>query len=37
VIPEADLVIVTTAELEDHDQIFQLIEAYILPAAQGPQ
>lgn len=33
VIPEAELVIVTTAQLEDHDEIFQLIEQYILPAA----
>lgn len=34
VIPWADLVIVTTAQIEDHDEIFQLIEEYILPAAQ---
>lgn len=34
VIPWADLVIVTTAQIEDHDEIFQLIEGYILPAAQ---
>jgi CubicO group peptidase (beta-lactamase class C family) len=37
VIPEADLVIVTTAEIEDHDEVFQLIERYILPAAQQSQ
>jgi CubicO group peptidase (beta-lactamase class C family) len=34
VIPEADLVIVTTAEIDNHDEIFQLIEQYIFPAAQ---
>lgn len=34
VIPGADLVIVTTAEMENHDEVFQLIEQYILPAAQ---
>jgi CubicO group peptidase (beta-lactamase class C family) len=37
VIPEADLVIVTTAEIEDHDEVFQLIEQYIFPAAQQSQ
>lgn len=35
VIPWADLVIVTTAEVDDHDEIFQLIEQYIVPAVQG--
>lgn len=34
VIPEADLVIVTTAEVDNHDEVFQLIEHYILPATQ---
>ena len=34
VIPEANLVIVTTAQMDNHDEIFQLIEQYILPAAQ---
>jgi CubicO group peptidase (beta-lactamase class C family) len=34
VIPESDLVIVTTAQMENHDKIFQLIEQYILPAVQ---
>ena len=34
VIPGADLVIVTTAEMENHDEVFQLIEQYIIPAAQ---
>jgi CubicO group peptidase (beta-lactamase class C family) len=34
VIPEADLVIVTTAQMENHDAIFQLIEEYIMPAVQ---
>ena len=32
VIPELDLIIVTTAEMGGHDQVFQLIEQYILPA-----
>jgi CubicO group peptidase (beta-lactamase class C family) len=32
VIPKADLVVVTTAEGTDHDDIFRLIEQYILPA-----
>jgi CubicO group peptidase (beta-lactamase class C family) len=35
VIPGSDLVIVTTAQMEDHDDVFRLIEDYILPAAQG--
>ncbi len=34
VIPWADLVIVTTANMDDHDEIFQLIEEYIVPAVQ---
>jgi CubicO group peptidase (beta-lactamase class C family) len=34
VIPELDLVIVTTAEIGGHDEIFQLIQQYILPAVQ---
>jgi CubicO group peptidase (beta-lactamase class C family) len=33
VIPEADLVIVATSAIEDHDALFLLIEEYILPAA----
>jgi CubicO group peptidase (beta-lactamase class C family) len=33
VIPEKDLIIVTTAGMEGHDRIFQLIEAYLAPAA----
>ncbi|MGE5222107.1 MAG: serine hydrolase domain-containing protein [Omnitrophica WOR_2 bacterium] len=32
VIPGSDLVIVTTAEMENHDEIFRLIEQYIVPA-----
>lgn len=32
--PELDLVLVTTAHAVSHDQIFALIEEYILPAAQ---
>ena len=34
VIPKSDLVIVTTAGMDNHDEIFQLIERYIFPAAQ---
>ena len=32
--PESDLIIVTTAQLNNHDKIFQLIEQTILPAVQ---
>jgi CubicO group peptidase (beta-lactamase class C family) len=34
VVPEEDMIIVTTAGLENHDEIFRLIETYILPAIQ---
>ena len=34
VVPELDLIVVTTAETYGHDQIFQLIQQYILPAVQ---
>jgi len=34
VIPEKDLVIVTTANMDNHDEIFRLIEEAILPAVQ---
>jgi CubicO group peptidase (beta-lactamase class C family) len=34
VIPEKDLIIVTTAGMEGHDRIFQLIENYLAPAAR---
>ena len=34
VIPEKDLIVVTTAATYGHDQIFQLIEQYIVPAVQ---
>jgi CubicO group peptidase (beta-lactamase class C family) len=34
VIPEKDLIVVTTAEMDNHDPIFQLIQRYILPAVQ---
>jgi CubicO group peptidase (beta-lactamase class C family) len=37
VIPELDLIVVTTAEMDNHDQIFQLIEQYILPAVRDSQ
>ena len=36
VIPGSDLVIVTTATLDGHDEIFRLIEDYIVPAVKGP-
>ena len=35
VVPESDLVIVTTAGMENHDPIFKLIEEYIVPAVNG--
>ena len=34
VIPASELVIVTTAGMENHDKIFQLVEQYIVPAVQ---
>jgi CubicO group peptidase (beta-lactamase class C family) len=34
VVPGSDLIVVTTAKLENHDEIFRLIETYILPAIQ---
>jgi CubicO group peptidase (beta-lactamase class C family) len=34
VIPESALVIVTTARMEGHDEIFHLVEQYIVPAVQ---
>lgn len=34
VVPEYDLIVVTTAQMENHDKIFQLVEQYILPAVQ---
>jgi CubicO group peptidase (beta-lactamase class C family) len=34
VVPGSDLVIVTTAQMDNHDKIFELIEEYILPAVQ---
>ena len=34
VIPELELVIVTTAEMNGHEEIFRLIEQYIIPAVQ---
>jgi CubicO group peptidase (beta-lactamase class C family) len=32
VVPEADLIVVTTAEVDGHEQIFRLIEEYIMPS-----
>jgi CubicO group peptidase (beta-lactamase class C family) len=34
VIPNLDLVIVTTAQMENHDEVFRLIEDYVVPAAR---
>jgi len=34
VVPKLNLIVVTTAELDNHDEIFGLIQQYILPAAQ---
>jgi CubicO group peptidase (beta-lactamase class C family) len=36
VIPELDLVVVTTAALNSHEPIFDLIEEYIVPAVERP-
>ncbi len=37
VVPRLDLIVVTTAELDNHDPIFQLIEQYIVPAVRDSQ
>jgi CubicO group peptidase (beta-lactamase class C family) len=34
VIPKHNLIIVTTANIDDHDPIFDLIEKYVVPAVQ---
>jgi CubicO group peptidase (beta-lactamase class C family) len=34
VIPELDLIVVATAQLESHDPVFELIEDFIVPAVQ---
>jgi CubicO group peptidase (beta-lactamase class C family) len=34
VVPESDLIIVTTAAMDGHDEIFRLIEDFIIPALQ---
>ena len=34
VVPELDLLVVTTARVDGHEAIFDLIEEYILPAVQ---
>lgn len=34
VVPDLDLIVVTTAALGGHDEIFQLIDKYIVPAAR---
>jgi CubicO group peptidase (beta-lactamase class C family) len=36
VIPDLSLIVVTTAALEGHDPIFDLIEDYIVPAVERP-
>jgi CubicO group peptidase (beta-lactamase class C family) len=35
VIPKLDLIVVTTANMEGHDPIFELIERYVVPATGG--
>jgi CubicO group peptidase (beta-lactamase class C family) len=37
VIPESDLVVVTTAQMDSHDEIFRLVRDYVLPAVQVAQ
>jgi CubicO group peptidase (beta-lactamase class C family) len=37
VIPELDLIVVTTAQTNGHDEIIQLVRQYILPAVQDAQ
>ncbi len=32
VVPDQDLIVVTTADLPNHDPVFQLIDDYIIPA-----
>ncbi|HMN61887.1 MAG TPA: serine hydrolase [Anaerolinea sp.] len=34
VIPDLDVIVVTTADIPDHDPIFALIDAYIIPAVK---
>jgi CubicO group peptidase (beta-lactamase class C family) len=34
VVPEFDLVVVTTAQMDNHDEIFRLVKQYILPAVR---
>ncbi len=36
VVPGDHLVIVTTAEMDGHEEIFELIERYLLSAVQTP-
>jgi CubicO group peptidase (beta-lactamase class C family) len=36
VIPASELVIVTTAQMENHDKIFELVEDFIVPAVKAP-
>ena len=36
VVPDLNLIIVTTADLNGHDEIFNLIEMYIVPAVLNP-
>jgi CubicO group peptidase (beta-lactamase class C family) len=35
VIPGADLIVVTTAQMPNHDEIFKLIEEYVVPAVNS--
>jgi hypothetical protein len=34
VVPELDLVVVTTAMIDGHEAIFELLDDYIVPAAR---
>jgi CubicO group peptidase (beta-lactamase class C family) len=35
VAPDLNLIVVTTAQIENHDPIFDLIDHYILPSVRG--
>jgi CubicO group peptidase (beta-lactamase class C family) len=35
VVPQSDLIVVTTADVDNHEPIFHLIEEYILPSIHG--
>ena len=37
VIPRLDLIVVTTAQLDNHDELFKLVEQYIVPSIEPAQ